>query len=101
MGVAVGPDNVYVTHPESGQLTVIDSGSGAVADVWSIGGEPFGVALAETSGRVYVTDWAGDRVDVYNPAFDVTPAELITAIITEKGVIEPVNKETILAVLES
>ena len=28
-----------------------------------------------------------DNVDVYNPAFDVTPAELITAIITERGVI--------------
>ena len=28
---------------------------------------------------------------VYNPAFDVTPAEYITAIITEKGVIQPVN----------
>lgn len=29
------------------------------------------------------------EVDVFNPAFDVTPAELITAIITEKGVIKP------------
>lgn len=29
-----------------------------------------------------------DGVDIYNPAFDVTPAENITAIITEKGVIE-------------
>lgn len=28
-------------------------------------------------------------VDVYNPAFDVTPHHLITAIITEKGVITP------------
>lgn len=28
-----------------------------------------------------------DGVDVYNPAFDVTPASLITALITEKGVI--------------
>ena len=28
-------------------------------------------------------------VDVYNPAFDVTPAENITAIITEKGIIKP------------
>ncbi len=28
-------------------------------------------------------------VDYYNPAFDVTPAELITAIITEKGAIKP------------
>jgi methylthioribose-1-phosphate isomerase len=38
---------------------------------------------------------APDGVDVYNPAFDVTPAELIAAIITEKGVIQPVNAETI------
>ncbi|MCA9062290.1 MAG: S-methyl-5-thioribose-1-phosphate isomerase [Planctomycetaceae bacterium] len=28
-----------------------------------------------------------DDVDVYNPAFDVTPAELITALITERGII--------------
>ncbi len=28
------------------------------------------------------------KVPVYNPAFDVTPANLITAIITEKGIIE-------------
>ncbi|MFO8062462.1 MAG: S-methyl-5-thioribose-1-phosphate isomerase [bacterium] len=27
--------------------------------------------------------------NIYNPAFDITPAELITGIITEKGVIEP------------
>ncbi|RMF36953.1 MAG: S-methyl-5-thioribose-1-phosphate isomerase, partial [Planctomycetota bacterium] len=30
-------------------------------------------------------------VAVYNPAFDVTPAELVTALITERGVITPVN----------
>ena len=29
------------------------------------------------------------EVDFYNPAFDVTPANLISAIITEKGAIEP------------
>jgi len=29
-----------------------------------------------------------DGVSVYNPAFDVTPAQNITAIITEKGIIE-------------
>jgi methylthioribose-1-phosphate isomerase len=27
--------------------------------------------------------------EFYNPAFDITPAELITAIITEKGVFTP------------
>jgi methylthioribose-1-phosphate isomerase len=38
-------------------------------------------------------------VKTYSPAFDVTPAELITAIITERGVIRPVNAEHVKAVL--
>jgi methylthioribose-1-phosphate isomerase len=42
---------------------------------------------------------APDGVGVYNPAFDVTPAELIAGIITEKGIIKPVNSETIAATL--
>ncbi len=32
---------------------------------------------------------------VYNPAFDVTPAELITAIITERGVVYPPFEENL------
>lgn len=32
---------------------------------------------------------APDKVKVYNPAFDITPSELITGFITEKGIIEP------------
>lgn len=32
---------------------------------------------------------APKNVNVYNPAFDVTPASLITAIITNKGVLKP------------
>jgi len=38
-------------------------------------------------------------MDVYNPAFDVTPARLIRAIICERGVIEPVNQQQIEAML--
>lgn len=34
-------------------------------------------------------------VNVYNPAFDVTPAELIAAIITEKGLVQPVTSPNI------
>ena len=34
-------------------------------------------------------------VNVYNPAFDVTPAELIAGIITERGVISPVTPEEV------
>jgi methylthioribose-1-phosphate isomerase len=33
--------------------------------------------------------WAPADVQVRNPAFDVTPAELVTALITEKGVLSP------------
>ena len=38
-------------------------------------------------------------VRVYNPAFDVTPAKLIKAIITDRGVIEPVTKERVAAMV--
>jgi methylthioribose-1-phosphate isomerase len=42
---------------------------------------------------------APSGVKVYNPAFDVTPAELIAAIVTERGIIRPVNATTIRAIL--
>lgn len=32
--------------------------------------------------------WAPEGVNISNPAFDVTPAELVTALITEKGIID-------------
>jgi len=38
-----------------------------------------------------------DEVDVYNPAFDVTPAELVTAIITEVGVVRAPYPEKLRA----
>jgi methylthioribose-1-phosphate isomerase len=38
-------------------------------------------------------------VRVYNPAFDVTPAELITALITEKGIVRPVTQSHIRELL--
>ena len=34
-------------------------------------------------------------IKVFNPAFDVTPPELITGIITEKGILKPPYKESI------
>lgn len=42
---------------------------------------------------------APENCGTYNPAFDVTPAEYIDAIITERGVIRPVNAETIRAAI--
>jgi methylthioribose-1-phosphate isomerase len=40
---------------------------------------------------------APDRVDFYNPAFDVTPADLVTAIITERGVARAPYAESLRA----
>lgn len=44
---------------------------------------------------------APEGINVYNPAFDVTPARLIKALICERGVIEPVTTERIAAVVQS
>ncbi|MCE2726949.1 MAG: S-methyl-5-thioribose-1-phosphate isomerase [Planctomycetaceae bacterium] len=48
---------------------------------------PLGVQAAPAGARAY------------NPAFDVTPARLIRGIVTERGVITPVTRENVLAML--
>ena len=45
----------------------------------------------------YGLQLAPQGVQVYNPAFDVTPAQLITAIITERGLIQPVTRDNVAA----
>jgi methylthioribose-1-phosphate isomerase len=45
--------------------------------------------------------WAPEGVKVRNPAFDVTPAELITAIVCEKGVARPPYRESIQALIST
>jgi methylthioribose-1-phosphate isomerase len=42
---------------------------------------------------------APEGIKVYNPAFDVTPARYIRALICERGVIQPVTRERIAEVL--
>ena len=61
------------------------------------------IVIEERSSRE-VTDIKGIRIASKNvkarhPAFDVTPAKLITAIITEKGIISPVNAKNISSIL--
>jgi methylthioribose-1-phosphate isomerase len=43
---------------------------------------------------------APEGIDVYNPAFDVTPNELITAIITDKGVARPPYTQSLRALVQ-
>ncbi|NOZ56014.1 MAG: S-methyl-5-thioribose-1-phosphate isomerase [Calditrichaeota bacterium] len=49
---------------------------------------PFGVQIAP------------EGVKVFNPAFDVTPAELISAIVTERGIVSPPLAEGIRKLLD-
>ncbi len=44
---------------------------------------------------------APDDIGVINPAFDMTPPELITGIITEKGVVKPPYEESIKKLFEA
>jgi methylthioribose-1-phosphate isomerase len=44
---------------------------------------------ADELARGFGVAVAPDRVAVYNPAFDVTPAELVSAFITDRGIVRP------------
>ncbi len=59
------------------------------------------IPIEERSGRE-LTEYGGKQiapkgVRTFNPAFDVTPAELVTAIITERGVAYPPYAESLRA----
>jgi methylthioribose-1-phosphate isomerase len=47
------------------------------------------------------TRWAPAGIQVRNPAFDVTPAELITAIICEKAVVQAPSRERLQALIST
>lgn len=55
----------------------------------------------EVTEMWYKERMAPEGVGVFNPAFDVTPNELITAIITECGVIRPNYTENIAKIMEA
>ena len=57
-------------------------------------------AAREVTEMWYAERMAPENVKVYNPAFDVTDNELITAIVTEKGVIRAPFDEGIRALFE-
>ena len=48
-----------------------------------------------------VTAMRGGRVAVRNPAFDVTPAELVTGIVCERGVILRPTREKIQGMMST
>ena len=45
--------------------------------------------------------WTTKEINICNPAFDVTPADLVTALITEKGIVKQPNSDSILKLFNS
>ncbi|MCM3003041.1 S-methyl-5-thioribose-1-phosphate isomerase [Priestia koreensis] len=68
----------YVAAPLSTFDTSIEDGSSV----------PIEERSPEEITHIHGQQIAPDGIHVYNPAFDVTPNELITAIITEKGILK-------------
>jgi len=66
----------------------------------NLGGDiPIEERLEEEITQGFSVRTAPIGVKAYNPAFDVTPAELINAIVTDQGIVEPVNVKRIREVL--
>ncbi|MFD7813082.1 S-methyl-5-thioribose-1-phosphate isomerase [Streptomyces sp. NPDC059785] len=83
-------------------VTTVDEGTpdGAAIEVEQRGGHEVTeitaphvpVAGAEVGGGIPVAPLG---TQAYNPAFDVTPPELVTAIVTEQGAVSPVTAEAL------
>ncbi len=72
----------YVAAP----LSTFDPSIASGAEIPIEQRKPDEVSLLAGFGKVSITP---EGAQIYNPAFDVTPAELVSAIITERGVIRP------------
>ena len=81
----------YIAAPRSTFDRACPSGAGIPIE-FRVGSEVGGYAGQR---------WSPDGLEAFNPAFDVTPADLITAIITEAGVVRPPFGPAILELFAS
>ena len=49
----------------------------------------------------YKTSMITEKAKIYNPVFDIVPAKLISAIVTDFGLIKPLNKNNIKRILKT
>ena len=110
-GVVVGADRIAANGDAANKI-----GTYGVAVSAKVHGVPFYVAAPVSTFDLSLSEGSGIPIEerdadeicngfgkrtapegckVYNPAFDVTPAELIAGIITERGIISPVNRESV------
>jgi methylthioribose-1-phosphate isomerase len=85
--VVVGPCSTIDPRTSSGAEIVIEQ-----RDPWEVATVP-----SEPSAARFAV--APDTTRCLNPAFDVTPAELVTALVTERGVAAPVDRDGVTSLL--
>jgi methylthioribose-1-phosphate isomerase len=83
LGVAIAARHFNVPFYVAAPTSTIDLATKTGADI------PIEERAATEVAEFGQRPTAPENVDIYNPAFDVTPAALITAIITEHGVATP------------
>ncbi|MEU0030011.1 S-methyl-5-thioribose-1-phosphate isomerase [Streptomyces sp. NPDC006335] len=88
--IVVAP--VTTVDPETPDGASIEVEQRAGHEVTEIVAPQAPVAGAEAGGGIPVAPLG---TQAYNPAFDVTPPELVTAIVTEEGVVSPVTAEAL------
>jgi methylthioribose-1-phosphate isomerase len=114
-GVVVGADRIAANGDTANKI-----GTYGVAVLAQAHGIPFYIAAPSSTFDLSIADGSEIPIEerdakeithgfgrqtvpagvrVYNPAFDVTPARLIAGIICEKGVISPVNRESVARML--
>src|SRR5262245_5605787 len=67
---AIAAPIAYVPNLLAGSVSVVDTASSMVVDTIVTGGEPTGVAIHPSGGRVYVGDEAGDTLWVIDTAIN-------------------------------
>ncbi len=97
----IGTSGVAILAKEYG-IPMYVLGPTSTIDMDTATGDDIEIELRDTDeiGNGYGKRTAPIGVKAYNPAFDVTDAKYITAIITEKGVVYPPYKENIAKLFE-
>lgn len=90
--IVVAPLTTVDTSTPDGAAIEVEQRPGyevtELASPQAAGPGPSGVAVAPLGTQAY------------NPAFDVTPPELVTALVTERGVISPVTAEAVAGLFD-
>ncbi|SCK57041.1 methylthioribose-1-phosphate isomerase [Streptomyces sp. WMMB 714] len=88
--LVVAPVTTVDGATEHGRDIVVEQRPAEEVTQISSPSRPAGVAVGGGTVRL-----APNGAEAYNPAFDVTPPDLVTAIVTECGVVSPVTRETV------